>query len=97
MLDGKWKTTFKTKVDILVYGMTKVESMVNSTVEIKAMIQQKQHSKHQKLPPQRVGIQHTYIYNPNMQTLFHQSFQGNGHYLVAIFGWAFFHPPWIKG
>jgi hypothetical protein len=97
MLDGKWKASFKTKVDILVCGMTKVESMVNSIVEIKAMTQQRQHSKHQKLPPQRVGVQHTYIFNPSMQTLIHQSFQGDGHYLVAIFGWALFHPPWIKG
>jgi hypothetical protein len=93
----KVKTTFKTNVDILVSGRTKVESMVNSIVEIKAMIQQRQHFKHQKLSPQRVGVQHTYIYNPSMQTLIHQSFQGDGHYLVAIFGWAFFHPPWIKG
>jgi hypothetical protein len=39
MLDGEWNATIGVKVDILMDGMAKVESMVDCLVEIKAMLQ----------------------------------------------------------
>ncbi len=44
-LDTEWKATIETKVDSLVVGMAKVKSPVESMVEIKAMLQSRQHQK----------------------------------------------------
>jgi hypothetical protein len=51
MLDVEWKATIKAKLDSLVARMAKVEPMVDSISEIKAMFQQKQCFKHRKLLP----------------------------------------------
>ncbi len=40
-----WKATIDNKVENLVVGMTKVDSMAASLVEIKAMLQARQHYK----------------------------------------------------
>lgn len=39
MLDGEWKAAIGAKVNNLMVGMAKVESMVDCLVEIKAMLQ----------------------------------------------------------
>jgi len=51
MLNVEWKATIEAELVSLVAGMAKVEPMVDSINEIKAMLQQKQRSKHQKLLP----------------------------------------------
>jgi hypothetical protein len=54
MLDGEWKAAIGAKVNNLMVGMAKVESMVDSLAEIKAMLQARQHSKHQELSPKEL-------------------------------------------
>jgi hypothetical protein len=46
MLDVEWKATIKAKLGSSMARMAKVEPMVDSINEIKAMLQQKQRSKH---------------------------------------------------
>ncbi|CAM6014341.1 unnamed protein product [Sphagnum balticum] len=55
MLDGEWKAAIGAKVDTLMVGMAKVESMVDSLAEIKVtLLQARQHSKHQELLPKEL-------------------------------------------
>jgi hypothetical protein len=42
--------------------MAKVEPMVDYLVEFKAMLQARQHSKHQELSPKEL-VYHTYVHN----------------------------------
>ncbi|CAK9860951.1 unnamed protein product [Sphagnum jensenii] len=72
MLDGESKATIRAKVDTLMVGMAKVESMVDSLVEFKAMLQARQHSKHQELSPKEV------VYDTPMSTT-----QATQHDLIA--------------
>jgi hypothetical protein len=46
MLDVGWKVSMGAKVDNLVVGMAKLESMVDSMAEIKVMLTQMQHFEH---------------------------------------------------
>jgi len=67
MLNGK--VTIKAKLDSLVARMAKVEPTVDSINEIKAMLQQKQCSKHRKLLPHKLvyttmPASTTHMYNP---------------------------------
>jgi hypothetical protein len=54
MLDGEWKAAIGAKVDTLMVGMAKVESMADSLAEIKAVLRARQRSKHQELPPKEL-------------------------------------------
>jgi hypothetical protein len=62
MLDGKSEATIRAKVDTLMARMAKVEPMVDYLVEFKAMLQARQHSKHQELSPKEL------VYDTPMST-----------------------------
>lgn len=53
IIDADWKATIDSKVDNLVVGMAKVDSMAICLVEIKAMFQARQHSTSSRFAPPR--------------------------------------------